>query len=312
MEKEVLALAEKELKEQIRRGKPKDVKKLHEILTKMETKESADQKVLELLGSCYELMPNGRYRLNAKDYGRKIEEALKKAKTARAEAPKPAPQPKKKDPIMDYMMNDKLFMDMGGDNTPVGQFYEAVMKAAEAGDEERAAELYEENKELLFEELQKAYDRGETVLDDATNGGDVFFSNLVMDLEMALPPEEKLEFLERFFAMPMDAGANHGALRKDQVTALLDLGREEEALALADAARKELPGSPGIDHAIMFAQDMAGHKDKAAASALDILNGDFRWNIYNRYVLEQAADILKENGMTAQAEEAFRKLRSIS
>lgn len=187
MEKVSETTVRKELDEELKRNKPKDVRKLYDMLVKRIGKEDAYTHMTDILSDCYTLMPNGRYRLDAKKYGNAVAERLKEEKKNKT----PVLNPKK---IIDSKKDLFSLMSAAADDyeeTPMSDFAAKLAMYDMTGKEAEGAKLYIENKDLFFKEIddriaaapKKPVDISD--LDEGEYRG-YFISNLVIDIDMIL------------------------------------------------------------------------------------------------------------------------------
>ena len=162
MEKVSETTVRKELDEELKRNKPKDVCKLYDMLVKRIGAEDAYTHMTDILSDCYTLMPNGRYRLDAKKYGNAVAERLKEEKKNKT----PVLNPKK---IIDSKKDLFSLMSAAADDyeeTPMSDF---------------AAKL------AMYDHIASAPKKPVDIsdLDEGEYRG-YFISNLVIDIEMIL------------------------------------------------------------------------------------------------------------------------------
>lgn len=316
-------LAEKELAEQLKRGKPKDAKKLFELLVKNGDQNSAKASILDVLKQCYETMPNGRMKLDAKKYGSLIESQLKEIKTNLqplyfrmgpkptsfgASAKKTSGQPKKKAFRAERYKTIDDFAHA---------FEELVF------DDAAAAKLYLLNKDVYFAGLDEAIaqcGKQPVTIDELDGNGekrDFFFANLIEDICMALYNASRddaslVKELETYVyevtARPIDWDKER-FMYENLFDFLLDAtvvaGDEEKAQRITEAWRKKFPDTLMPEKATLFG--LTGRKDDASMQKAWELserimkeNPVFKGN--EPYMLEIIEDVYQWKGETDKAE----------
>ena len=285
MEQNLKLLAEKELNEQLKRGKPKDVKKLYDLFCKSDGKEKAFGILAGALIDNYELMPNGRYRLNTKQYNRTIEEHLKLAKAEKHTVP-----PVKNDSIKK--------LDSRGIKQKLGAAivrYETMEEFAETFekmmfiDEKMASRLYVENKELFFKtldhdisELQESPVAIERM--DMRKDRNYFYLNLIQDISFCLYNSisdnfllmnEYEQFIRKIVSRPLDwANADrheYELLLSSLLEKYIKAGEMGKAIDLIQQWKCKLPDTNMPEKAIITAHWFSGRPD-GHKRALELAN----------------------------------------
>lgn len=259
--------ARKELDEQLKRNKPKEVRKLYDMLSKAHGSEDAYTFILNLLSQSYETMPNGRVRLDTKKYNKEIGDALKNEKKNKV------PVLNQKSPKTDRNDLNELLGEAAKEKeykkTPLTEFANQFTILMSLNREDSAAELYIMNKDLFLNEIDQRIKRiGKTPvrweqLDDDENEG-FFMSNLLSDIQMALgnyvlrdpvslPVYE--EYLTRMLNLPVDWKGNESNInifRSQLYELYCRTGREDRAEQYLSEWKKEDPDSFAPEQAVLW------------------------------------------------------------
>ncbi|MDO4415058.1 MAG: hypothetical protein Q4C20_08260 [Erysipelotrichaceae bacterium] len=257
--------ARRDLDEQLKRNKPKEVRKLYDMLAKAHGGEDAYTFILNLLSQSYQTLPGGRVRLDSKKYNKEIGDALKNEK-------------KNKVPVLNLKSaktdrNDlnELLGEAAKEfkKTPLTEFANQFAILMSLSKDYSAAELYIMNRDLFLNEIDQRVRRtvktpvSWELLDDEENEG-FFMSNLLCDIQLAmanytrkdpvsLPVYE--EYLTHILNLPVDWTGNENNInifKSELYDVYRRKGREDQAEQLFSEWKKENPESFAPEQALLW------------------------------------------------------------
>lgn len=319
--------ARKELDEQLKRNKPKEVRKLYDMLSKAHGSEDAYTFILNLLTQSYETMPNGRVRFDAKKYNKEISDALKNEK-------------KNKIPVLNIKPNktdrnslDELLGEAMKEykKTPLTEFANQFTILMSLNRETSASELYRMNKAQFLNELDQRVKRSGKlpasweVLDDEDHEG-FFMSNLICDIQLALanqivrdplyiPVYE--EFLTFILNLPVDWKGNENNINIFK-SELYDLyrrtGKTNQAEQFLSEWKKENPDSFASEQAVLWSlwrEKGEEHIQRAIQISRDILEQKKTWSLEDESLLDVMRDFFKKAGDTEKYNFCTNQLKKL-
>lgn len=256
--------ARKELDEELKRNKPKEVRRLYDRLTKTVGREDAYTFLLTLLSGSYELMPNGRYRLDHKKYNSLIAEQLKDQKKVRPVQPAVKEEPDDLNELLSAAADEEQYT-----RTMMSDFASQISLLMMAKNQRAAAELYKRNADLFFDEIDEMIAKYDVIpvsikdLDNEPYRG-YFLTNLIDDINEVLyntcsedpsyyPVYE--EYLKTILKRPISWEAsieNFHMLCECLYLILWQQSRFEEADQVIQEWKEMYPDSYAPQHALLF------------------------------------------------------------
>lgn len=271
--------ARKELDEELKRNKPKDVRKLYDMLVKNVGSEDAYTFLLNLLSDCYTLMPNGRYRLDNKKYNNAVSAQLKEQKKNKTVS-QPSKNSKKLSSGLDELLNAAADEE-GFERTMMSDFASQISMLMMTDNEKAAAVLYKRNADLFFDEIDEriaSFDQLPVSFDQFDGGPykGYYYMNLFDDIDLVLRNTQIddpsfLSVHEEYLKTLLDKQINWNTcqdnfqnMKESLYETLMRSGKKEEADQFIKAWKEEYPDSFMPEHALLWEYSRKEEPDSLA------------------------------------------------